>query len=260
MTYIGGFREEKDLEGTYPGMTEFRMKNKPGSRYSDLRSYASPRHNQLNSSSCVAQSVVKALELKRIQIFGKDSHVDLSRLSVYYLAREMMNPSETNRDNGTYISYAAEVLKKFGVCEEKLWPFDLTKVFVPPDWMAMRRSYLHKIDEHYKIYSSGDDRVNDVIEALSSGCPVVFGTKIDSKWSSYNGNEPLSIIKDKSIGGHATVLEGWDPQKGVFYGENSWGENWGIDGFYEMRPEVISSDMSADFVVIEAGFKPFEKK
>ena len=32
----------------------------------DLRPFTSPRHNQSASNSCVAQSVVKALEIKRI--------------------------------------------------------------------------------------------------------------------------------------------------------------------------------------------------
>jgi C1A family cysteine protease len=255
-----GFRPDDNFVYKFNGMRSFKERFlHRTSDSSDLREFASPRHNQSHSGSCVAQSVVKALELKRIQSFGINSHVDLSRLAVYYLAREMMKPSEINQDRGTHISLAAEVLKKFGVCEEKIWPFDLTKLFTPPPWSAMRRAFLHKISEHYRIDSSGNDRIQDVIFALSNDCPVVFGTKIDSSWQKYTGKDPISVIKEKSIGGHATVLEGWDPNKGVFFGENSWGNGWGIDGFYEIRPDVIGSKDSSDFVVIEAGFVPYSR-
>ena len=50
----------------------------------DLRQYTSPRHNQYNLGSCVAQSVVKALEIKRIKEHGHAKHVDLSVLALYY--------------------------------------------------------------------------------------------------------------------------------------------------------------------------------
>ena len=65
---------------------------------------------------------------------------------------------------------------------------------------------------------------------------------------------------DGEIGGHATVLVGWDPQGGYFWGENSWGEEWGPDdGFFKIRPEVIASPISRDFLVMTAGYEPYLK-
>ena len=65
------------------------------------------------------------------------------------------------------------------------------------------------------------------------------------------------------LGGHATVLEGWDPVRQLFLGENSWGDNWGIvgpdgtKGFYEITADKIASDECNDFVVIAQGFEPW---
>lgn len=257
-----GFKPEKDTEGTHWSFSRLKLTDQ---RASDLRKFASPRHDQGHTSSCVAQSTVKALELKRIMQHGISSHVDLSRLSVYYLARELMNPSETNNDEGTYISLAADVLRRFGVCREKpsstvdksFWPFDNSKINTPPSWSSMRQAYLHKISAWYKIYSKGQNRVGDVIHALASGSPVVYGTKVGDNWLKYDGT-PIENVSGSILGGHATVLVGWDPQGDFFWGENSWGKNWGPDdGFYKIRPDVISNSASEDFVVFTCGWEPW---
>lgn len=267
---------------------------------SDLRKFAPKRHDQLNSSSCVAQSIIRAAEIKRIQklffaalkngsdsqealTVAKSGHVALSRLALYYLARELMDPPETDRDEGTYVSMAAEALRLFGVCREEkdpsnpndraFWPFDLgrnpisgkLRLFESPTWAVMREAYVHKISAWYRLESKGDDRVRDVILALAAGNPVVYGTKVDEQWKTYDGSEPLGTVKGSVIGGHATVLEGWDAGRQLFLGENSWGEEWGVigpdgtGGFYEMTPEKIASDESNDFVVIEGGWEEWRK-
>lgn len=84
----------------------------------DLRPHTSPRHNQRSLGSCVAQAVVKALEIKRIIKHGKENHVDLSTLMVYYLARNLMDPKETHLDSGTYISHACDAIRRYGVAED----------------------------------------------------------------------------------------------------------------------------------------------
>ncbi|MHC4779992.1 MAG: hypothetical protein ACYTFG_15580, partial [Planctomycetota bacterium] len=44
----------------------------------DLREFSSARHDQKKTGSCVANAVVKALEIKRIMEHGREAHVDLS--------------------------------------------------------------------------------------------------------------------------------------------------------------------------------------
>lgn len=285
MTF-NGFRPEPDNEMKHPDFSALRPRMTawapPGD--SDLRAFSSPRHNQLHSSSCAAQSIAKALELKRIQKstiemtptlgfdkaleYGKSKHVDLSRLALYYLARELMDPSETDKDTGTYISLVADVLRRFGVCREApdlskpsdtaFWPFDLTKVFVSPTWLSMRQAYIHKINAWSKIYSTGASRVDDVIQALAAGNPIVYGTLIDDSWLNYNGT-PIGILSGTVRGGHATTLVGWDSAGGFFWGENSWG-NWGPDdGFYKLRPEVIQSPNASDFICMMGGWEFLNK-
>lgn len=219
----------------------------------DLRPFTSPRHNQGSTGSCVANATVKALEIKRIQKYGREAHVDLSRLAVYYLARELMLPSETHLDDGTNIGLAFDVLRRFGVCPEADWPFDTAKLTTPPSWKAMRNAYQNKIQAFYRIRSTGNNRVDEVIRCLQAGNPVVFGTVVGSNWFNYQKGQVLKL-PDKVEGSHATVIVGFE--NGLFIGENSWGSGWGNDGFYFMAPEVLSSDKSRDFWVPQAGWEP----
>ena len=221
----------------------------------DLRDYTSPRHDQRTTSSCVGQSVVKALEIKRIMKHDHDAHIDLSVLSVYYLSRELMNPQETQTDSGTYIALACDVLRRFGVCPDADWPFIDSKVTTSPSWKAMRKAYLHKIEAFYRINSVGKDRVTRVLSALQAQNPVVFGTTVGSNWFTYRGG--VLGAPEAVIGRHATVLIGY--KDGKFIGENSWGSRWGENGFYYMDPSVIASSDSRDFWVIQEGFEPYNE-
>lgn len=218
----------------------------------DLRPFSSKRHNQGSTNSCVANSVVKALEIKRIMQHGHDAHKDLSRMAVYYLARELMFPVETAKDEGTYVSLACDVLRRFGVCFEEDWPFDMAHLFKAPSWSAMRKAYQNKIESFYKIKSTGRERVEEVIRCLQAGNPVVFGTVVGDQWKGYGKNQVL-VEPTEWEGRHATVLVGF--KDGTFLGENSWGERWGDDGFYRMDPGYIASNNSADFWTIQAGWE-----
>lgn len=219
----------------------------------DLRAFSSPRHDQRRTSTCVAQSVIKALEIKRIQKHGHNAHVALSVMDLYFGARDLMDPKETNLDDGTHIHLACEVLRTFGVCREVMNPFDEKNLFIPTSVLATREAYLNKIQANYRIYSTGWSRVDDVITNLQMGNPVVFGTIVGASWFNYGPDSPaIGPTKfENSKGSHATCLVGW--VDGKFITENSWGSYWGQNGFGFLQPEVIADDNSKDFWVIADG-------
>jgi C1A family cysteine protease len=220
----------------------------------DLREFspANQRHDQSRTSSCTANAVVRAVEIRQNMYPGGPPYVDLSRLAIYYLARQMMTPPETDKDEGSYISHACDVLRRFGVCPEADWPFAIEKLFTPPTWMSMRRAYQHKIKAFYRITSSGSARVAEVARCVQAGLPVVYGTLIGSDWYGYRGElasiPPLDVPAEPK-GGHATILIG--TMGNTFIGENSWGSGWGDEGFYRITTDVIASRNSSDFWVME---------
>ncbi len=218
----------------------------------DMRPFSQRRHHQGQTNSCVANAVTKALEIKRVMYQGGHGTAqEFSRLMVYYLARELTLPPTTSVDRGTYVSHACDAIRRFGVCLEEDWPFQAEHITQNPPWRVMRKGYLNHIDSFYKIRSKGSDRVDAVIECLQAGEPVVYGTELDTSWFTYKKDQVLKVPTKKIVGRHATVLLGW--RKGLFLGENSWGHGWGDDGFYQMDPEVIASEGSRDFWVLQCG-------
>ena len=228
--------------------------------FADMRKYSHERHDQRLTGSCVAQAVIKALEIKRAMAGKK--HLDASVLALYYQCRQLMNPPKTTEDSGTYVRLAIHCLKKFGPMPEKLWPFEPDKYLhiEPPNlWEAMQSGYVNRLCAGYKIESYNVARVDDVIDALTAGCPVVYGTTVDDQWSQYHGAGAsilYAVRSGESRGRHATCLVGWTGSQ--FIGENSWGPRWGRNGFYFMDPDVIADNDSQDFWAITEGYEPWE--
>lgn len=224
----------------------------------DLRPFSSPRHDQGRTGSCVAQAVIKALEIKRIMKYGHDKHVDLSVLDLYYGARDKMSPKETNYDGGTYISLACQVLKEYGVCRESAHPFKSENLYIPPPILATREARLNRIKAAYKIKSYGEDLLTDVILNLEMGNPVVFGTTVGNNWM-YNTGQVIGITPENEVKGrHAVCIVGF--MNDLFIIENSWGKNWGDNGYGYLKPEVLTDLESKDFWVICEGSEAWYEK
>lgn len=211
----------------------------------DLRKYCT-ESNQYNLSSCVGNATADSIEILNA-IAGLPS-VQLSRLFVYNMARVLTG--DLDKDAGTYIRSAFEALNKFGICLEKTWPYLVRLVFTNPSLRAQKQAGRHKIHSYYRIKSTGDQRVKDIITALRAHKPVVFGTLIDNAFSSA-GEAALSPPTGATRGGHAMIVVGY--VKGVFIIKNSWGQGWGVGGFCFMKPEYLKWDNTSDLWVPTLG-------
>jgi len=217
----------------------------------DLRPYSVNRHNQRSTGSCVAQSVVKAIEIGHCLNHGVDNHVDFSTLFLYWMARNYMNPPQTDRDDGTYIRAACDAARLLGVCREESWPFFPGKTLFKPSWEAVQDAYKGRVNAFYRI--NGKGRVKKVIQALQAGCPVVYGCNVDSSWHHYRAGSGVEVLRacPPGQGRHATVLAGY--KDGLFIGENSWGSEWGYNGFYYLHPSVIADVGTRDIWALNTG-------
>jgi C1A family cysteine protease len=53
---------------------------------------------------------------------------------------------------------------------------------------------------------------------------------------------------EKALGGHAVMAVGYNDEEGRFYVRNSWGEDWGIKGYFTMPYEYLANEnLSDDF-------------
>jgi len=209
----------------------------------DLRQWASPVESQGHLGSCTGNAVVGAYELLLNKELPKQ-FTDLSRLFVYYNARLIENV--VNEDVGAYVRDAVKAVQKYGVCSERLWPYHIQDFSITPSILSYEDARHRNIKNYYRIYT-----LEDVLDALNKEWPVVFSMKVYSQfddlyYSATTVQLPKAYEQQSPIGAHAMCFVGYDLKKQVLIARNSFGTDWGMQGycyipFEYMRKEVMDS-------------------
>ena len=147
-----------------------------GAQSIDNSAYFKDVSNQLNLPSCVANACADMMEgatvldkvLAGVPVDqARASTPDLSRLFVWWNAKNEMWPNEANNPNsGTYCRLAMDVLARFGVCTEARWPYDPKNAAVRPSIMSYREAVVNRFDAFYSVTETDDARVEALVKAL----------------------------------------------------------------------------------------------
>lgn len=200
---------------------------------------------QLNS--CTANSSSNSLRY----LIKKEKEVDYqpSRLMIYYFSRLIENDLEF--DSGASNRDTMKAIQQNGVCNENVWPYDISKFIVEPPSQDLIVAKLHT--KNFIYYSVNCDLVSIKI-ALILGYPIIFGiTVFDSYESSsvaQTGIVPFpDTSKESNLGGHSQLLISYDDDLQMMGVLNSWGNLWGDKGFcyipykYILDPEIGAIDL-----------------
>lgn len=192
----------------------------------DLREWDTIVESQDSLGSCSSNALTNAYELM-VKMLYPEYFIHLSRLFIYYNTRSEYG--SIVEDNGMFLRDGLKSLSKLGVCSETLWPYELEKFDDRPTDECYEDAKKRKILKYQKLES-----IYYITEVLNSNNPVVFGMEI------YDGfmdlNERISTVnfpsrKEKSLGGHAMCMVGYDLDKRLFLAKNSFGSNWGDHGY-----------------------------
>lgn len=212
----------------------------------DLRNHCSPVEDQGQLGSCTGNSLVALLELN--QKILTNNVVDLSRLFIYYNERVIENT--VKQDSGAMLRDGIKTLASYGVCEESLWPYKISKFTNKPNTKCYKSAVKYKISSYYRLST-----INDMKTALANNHAFVFGFSVydsfESEEVAKTGIVNLPTSSEKQLGGHAVCCVGYDDSTSRFLIKNSWGINWGMSGYFTMPYAYLENrDLSDDFWTI----------
>jgi len=137
-----------------------------------------------------------------------------------------------DEDCGAYPRDGFEWIRAKGCLKEHFWPYSGVLDRTPPPSKFDSEAAKYPIIDYYRV--TGGTKA--ICEILAQGKCVSIGTPWFDSWIDVPSNGRLPDIKNKSFptGGHETFLYGYNIPKSIFYGQNSWGTEWGNKGHYEM--------------------------
>jgi hypothetical protein len=201
----------------------------------DLRPKCPPIQNQLSIGSCTAHVLATAFQFNDPTFFG-------SRLYLYYNER-FLDGGDVTIDDGSTLSQGVNALKKYGICNESLWPYvdDGARYKIKPPPECYIDGELHQVLEANNI----DHNLDSMKKCLAHGRPFVLGIMIYSSFESpqiaKTGIIPMpNKESDLFLGGHAVTCVGYDDTKRLFIMRNSWGTGWGDKGYFYLPYEYLT--------------------
>jgi C1A family cysteine protease len=170
-----------------------------------------------------------------------------SRRFLYYATRSL--EGSTGNDNGASIADTVTAEQKFGVCLETLWPYS-KKLTVKPTTAAYKDALNHQV-----LVKAPVEQTELALEAcIAAGQPVHYGMTVYQSFESdavaASGKVPMPKKREAALGGHALYLFDYDRPKKLFYGQNSWGPQWGMGGLgiYSIPfAYILDPDYASDF-------------
>lgn len=215
----------------------------------DLREWCSPVEDQGDVGSCTGHASVAAREYLEIRggakVLNAPPMTDLSRLFAYYIGRAA--EGTTRQDAGAMIRDVVKGMAKVGTPAESTWPYDTKRVFTKPSAAAYLDASNRRIATYRRIVG-----LNDVRASLAEGVPVIFGFSVPESFESEEvartGIMKMPVKGERFVGGHAVLAVGHDDEREMLLTRNSWGLEWGIEGYFWMPYGVIrNSKLSDDF-------------
>lgn len=171
----------------------------------------------------------KMLEHHNEELSGKwGESWDLSPLAMYWFGRREENA--IHEDSGCYIRDVVDACRKYGIPTEESWPYDVSRFTRKPSARAMQNAKWHQANNaSYRCDEDGnrEKTIDRMLQALSNGLPIVYGFTCYANLSQADNNGVVPNPSGALEGGHCVTAYWADTRERLFWGPNSWRNDWG---------------------------------
>ncbi len=232
----------------------------------DLRARCSPALDQRPLASCAAHSFTSALRLRHAIKTGED--LPLSRLFLYWVTRTMVEGQRPDSGGTCKQVSVVDALRRYGVCHESLWPYETDQAATAPSTKAFDDAGARTLIEARPLTT-----LRAIKLALSEGYPVPLAFTVahsvedgedgraSRTWET--GTFPLPADDDPEkyaereaavtpdgpdhgVGVHAVLAVGYDDAQRKVFVQNSWGADFGVNGFGDLSYDFFGPHQDAD--------------
>lgn len=199
-----------------------------------------PVNSQGKYGTCVGQACSAIKDFQESKERGES--IDTSPLFVYSLCKEI---DELPDKEGTTPRAAMKVLSEHGICPERMMPYSLIKDAInppEPDPNATIKAKEYVVKSYARVNS-----IEEIKQAVIHDGPVLAALMWVESMNSPEGKGFVPMPQGYIMGGHAVAITGWDDGlqytykyigykgnktfKGFFRVRNSWGTEWGDNGY-----------------------------
>lgn len=221
----------------------------------DLRKFFSPVKNQHDVGACTSFAVTSMYEAMMNRNGNDDNNVMSPAFLYYYSNVEKGRPS-----GGSNFFEQFEVLGRHGICFNDYYEYNPDKLLDPPSESAINDASTHKLLEAKQIPITNDNDKALALEAnhkiftsaLSEGYPIGISLKVYDNL----GKDGVFILhpqdspEAKEEGWHAMVIVGYSEENEFYIIRNSWGPDFGEDGYCYIPMAYIDDPEYIDFACI----------
>lgn len=182
----------------------------------DLRPYLQEVRDQENQGTCSAQAVSCMKEYQEYKNISLDEY-----MSPQFIYSKRADPTK----EGMVPRNTIQILQQFGICRERTYPYGIMK----PNTYLVKKAEEEALNFRIQNYAQVDTVEGLKTAIVQNGVcyiavPVYnYGTRL---WKRDDA-DPTSTYK----GNHAMAIVGYDDFKQSFIIRNSWGKNWGENGY-----------------------------
>jgi C1A family cysteine protease len=212
--------------------------------------------NQGRLGACTA-TIASAYLCHLMQKNGISDAFVPSRLYIYWNARVLISGKSHDRDTGVSMEDTCKAICEWGICPERFCIYDVIKFWRRPSSNAY--DYAKDFKKTVATFSyetiAQDEKIicDKLIDGELIMCSISMFESFRREIVAITAIVPLPrTIEEKFIEDHSLLLVGFNRIKQHFIAMNSWGKEWGNDGFCYIPFNYILNDLLCrDFCLLQ---------